>query len=263
MRRVSSTLPLIGTLLALLAGSSCRQSTTLRTADVVGTWGRPGDAFPPVNLTLTDSASVLAARLQLSGTDARGTAVLDGNRLRLIIPGRLEIRGELVSRDELQIHLARSDTAYTLRRIRPDPAVADTVIRVDGRALSAAAIDRYLEKAIGFTSEGGGVKCAHAVLGQMDARLFLETVCLEFVRRGDSVANASGRAGPVALRLSTVGDSVRIVSHEVPVDGGGHAESIRRIFPADVAQRILSADGRLRTRMVDQLKAHAERQLLR
>jgi hypothetical protein len=45
----------------------------------------------------------------------------------------------------------------------------------------------------------------------------------------------------VALRLAADGDSVRVVAHEVPADGGGHAASIRRIFPAEVAARILAA----------------------
>ena len=139
----------------------------------------------------------------------------------------------------------------------------DSVIDVEGRSLSPQSINGYLEKTLGFTSAGGQVRCAHTVLGQQDARVFLETFCMEFVRSADTVTSASGRAGPVALTIAPEGDSLRIVSHEVPADGGGHAESMRRIFPADIVKRLSGPEASvMRARMLEKLRAEAEKRLL-
>ena len=124
----------------------------------------------------------------------------------------------------------------------PESAI-DAALTVHGRALPAARVNAYLAARLGFTSRGGTVRCAFRPLGQEDDRVFVETLCLELVAEGDSVTTGSGRGGPVALRVAAAGDSLAIVGHEVPQDGGGHAASIRRIFPPAVAARILAGDG--------------------
>jgi hypothetical protein len=89
-----------------LAAVTCNgpASTSLRAADVVGSWSRPGDAFPPVNLRLTDSAGSLHARLRLSGTERLGSATLSGKQLRLVFEGsESTTTGEFVSSGELRI----------------------------------------------------------------------------------------------------------------------------------------------------------------
>jgi hypothetical protein len=106
-----------------MVGCNRPTTTSLRAADVAGSWGRPGDAFPPVNLTLSDSAGALRARLQLSGTDARGSATLNGTRLRLTLDGHPnDITGEFVSTTELRLEFGSSARSYTLYRTTPPVA---------------------------------------------------------------------------------------------------------------------------------------------
>ncbi len=120
------------------------------------------------------------------------------------------------------------------------PSSVDSTLTVAGRTVSPALINRYVAQRLGFTSRGGQMRCAYTPLGVDGDRLFVSTLCLELFRDGDSLATGSGRGGPVALRVAAEGDSVRVVSHEVPMDGGGHAESIRRIFPPGVVERIFA-----------------------
>jgi hypothetical protein len=121
----------------------------------------------------------------------------------------------------------------------PSPAV-DSAFTVAGRRVPPPLLNRYVAEHEGFTSRGGEMRCAYVPLGQEGDRLFINTLCLELVRDGDTLASGSGRGGPVALRVAPAGDSVRVVEHEVPADGGEHAASVRRIFPAAVVDRIFA-----------------------
>jgi hypothetical protein len=82
------------------------------------------------------------------------------------------------------------------------------------------------------------MQCAYLPLGQDSTSIYLNSLCLELVPDGDSSATGSGRGGPVALRIGVENDSVRVRSHQVPVDGGGHLASVRRILPAGIVDRI-------------------------
>jgi hypothetical protein len=135
----------------------------------------------------------------------------------------------------------------------------DSTFTLAGRPVPPSLINRYVAERLGFTSRGGEMLCAYIPLGVERDRVFVNTLCLELVRDGDSLAAGSGRAGPVALRVGADGDSVRVVSHEVPADGGGHAESIRRIFPPGVVRRIF-APTQLHNAGVAALESHLRRQ---
>jgi hypothetical protein len=141
-------------------------------------------------------------------------------------------------------------------------AAVDSTFTIAGQAVPAARINSYLSTHLGFTSRGGDMHCAYTPLGQDSTRIFIQTLCLELVQSGDSVAHGSGRGGPVALTVTRDGDSVRIVSHDVPVDGGGQAESIRRIFPASVAEQIF-AGGAHNDKLEAHLRAAAQARLSR
>jgi hypothetical protein len=129
----------------------------------------------------------------------------------------------------------------------------DSVFTISGRALPPANVNAYLEQHLGFTSRGGQMRCAYVPLGNDADRVFVNTACMEFVRAGDTLATGSGRGGPVALRVAIVGDSAAIVGHEVSQDGGGYSESVRRIFPEEVAERIFDAP------VPDTLRQHLRR----
>jgi hypothetical protein len=122
----------------------------------------------------------------------------------------------------------------------PTPLSVDSTLTVVGRRVPPALLNRYVAQQLGFTSQGGEMRCAYLPLGVAEDRVFLNTLCLELVRAGDSLTIGSGRGGPVALRLQVDANSVRVVSHEAPVDGGGHAASIRRIFPPLIADRVFA-----------------------
>ena len=126
----------------------------------------------------------------------------------------------------------------------------DAPFVVGGRPLEAARLNGHIAKRLGFTSRGGEMRCAYLPLGQMDpapgagqrsriVRLYVSTLCLEFVRDADSLASGSGRGGPAAVTVILEGDSLRLADVEVPPDGGGHAAGVRRIFPPAIAARIL------------------------
>lgn len=137
------------------------------------------------------------------------------------------------------------------RGVSPAMSTAvDSAFTTSGRALPPERVNAYLQRHLGFTSRGGEMRCAYVPLGQAGDRVFLNTACLELVRAGDTLAAGSGRGGPVALQVAVSGDSVAIIAHEVPQDGGGYSESVRRIFPRDVARRIFA------TPVPDTLREH-------
>ena len=123
----------------------------------------------------------------------------------------------------------------------PAPSTAvDSAFTIDGRQIVPSSLNEYIASHLGFSSRGGAPQCAYLPLGQDSTLLFLNSLCLELIAEGDSVAVGSGRGGPVALHVGVEGDSVRVRSHETPVDGGDYRASVRRIFPARIAERILS-----------------------
>ena len=134
---------------------------------------------------------------------------------------------------------------------RVPAAPIDAPLVVEGVILDPARVNRHLASRIGFTSRGGQMRCAYVPLGSAVpasdslrgrariVRLPLSTLCLELVREGDSLAAGSGRGGPVAVTVIAEGDSLRLTDVDVPPDGGGHAAGIRRIFPPEIADRIL------------------------
>ena len=137
----------------------------------------------------------------------------------------------------------------------PSSWAVDSAFTVAGRTVPPPLLNRYVAEHEGFTSRGGEMRCAYVPLGQEGDRLFINTLCLELVRDGDTLAPGSGRGGPVALRVVAAGDSVRVVSYEVPADGGGHAASVRRIFPATVVERIF-APAAVHNARTDTLETH-------
>ena len=119
-----------------------------------------------------------------------------------------------------------------------------------GASVTASRINAFLESRLGFTSRGGEMKCSYVSLGQEPAvdaraggggavRMFVDALCLELVREGDSLAVGSGKGVPAAVSGRLAGDSVQLVDVTVPGDGSLSAADIRRIFPHAVAQRLL------------------------
>jgi hypothetical protein len=119
----------------------------------------------------------------------------------------------------------------------------DSAFSISGREIPPALVNLYVARHVGFTSGSGEVRCAYVPLGQAGDSLFIDTLCLEIVWDGDSLSVGSGRGGPLAVVVQADGDSVGIRSHATPGDGGAYAESVRRIFPAEIAERVLSAGG--------------------
>jgi hypothetical protein len=117
-------------------------------------------------------------------------------------------------------------------------ASIDSVLTVSGRRVPPAILNRYVADNLGFTSRNGEMRCAYVPLGVERDRVFLTTLCLELVDAGDSLATGSGRGGPLALRIATDSNTVRVASHEAPEDGNRHLPSIRRIFPPVIVDRI-------------------------
>lgn len=142
--------------------------------------------------------------------------------------------------------------------VPPHSRAVDSAFTVAGRPIAPAVLNAYVARHTGFTSRDGEMRCAYIPLAQREERIFLQTLCLEIVAEGDSLVVGSGRGVPVALRLAPSGDSVRIVSHDVPEDGGGYAPSVERIFPEDVARRIFAYTGA--DTLERHLKADAERE---
>lgn len=132
-------------------------------------------------------------------------------------------------------------------------ASIDSVLTVSGRRVPPAILNRYVADKLGFTSRNGEMRCAYVPLGVERDRVFLTTLCLELVDAGDSLATGSGRGGPLALRIATDSNAVRVASHEAPEDGNRHLPSIRRIFPPAIVDRITepAADHNTRVGMLE------------
>jgi hypothetical protein len=136
----------------------------------------------------------------------------------------------------------------------PESGAVNAPLRVARRPLEAARLSAHLSAELGFTSRGGTMECAYLPLGQgpvhptsnpprsTAAEVFLETLCLEFVRQGDSLVEGSGRGGPVVVTVLAGRNELRLDSVVVPPDGGGYAAGVRRLFPSSIAERILERD---------------------
>jgi hypothetical protein len=118
-------------------------------------------------------------------------------------------------------------------------ASIDSVLTVAGRRIPPAVLNRYVADNEGMTSLNGEMRCTYVPLGVDADRVFLNTLCLELVDAGDSLVTGSGRGGPIALKVVVDSTLVRVVTHETPEDGNRYRSSVRRIFPAAVADRIL------------------------
>jgi hypothetical protein len=142
--------------LLMLLCAACAGAPAATPADLAGRWSRGEDAFPPVDLTLTDEGSTLGARLQLSGRDAQGTARIDGSRLLITLDGgRSEMEGEIAA-DEIRLRFGHDGLVYPLRRAVPESpaagraaddrievAVQDRSLRVTNRTTSTIAFSAY------------------------------------------------------------------------------------------------------------------------
>jgi hypothetical protein len=124
----------------------------------------------------------------------------------------------------------------------------DSILTVGGRRVPSAVLNRYVADNEGFTSRNGEMRCAYVPLGVDGERVFLQTLCLELVDAGDSLATGSGRGGPIALTVAVDSTLVRVVAHETPEDGNRYRPSVRRIFPSAIADRILEPDEALDAR---------------
>jgi hypothetical protein len=146
----------------------------------------------------------------------------------------------------------------------PSPAaLVNSPIVVGSDSLPEDEVRAYLAAALGFTSRGGQVFCSYEILGQEGDRVFLASVCEEFIQATDSLESGSGSRGPVALVLDTTGTRMRIVEHQVPGDGNWYAPDIGRIFPEPVQRRILERTDEhnrrtaaLRAENLDAVRAH-------
>ena len=141
----------------------------------------------------------------------------------------------------LLVQRARSTSSDATADVRVNAAVAVGEATIAPERLRALLAER-------LWAASPEMRCAYVTLGQGapgtgggagEVELYLETLCLELVREGDSLATRAGRAGPVVVRVRTEGDSLRPTDVEVPQDGGGYADGVRRLFPAEIARRIL------------------------
>ena len=117
-------------------------------------------------------------------------------------------------------------------------ASIDSTLTVAGRRVPPAILNRYVADNEGFTSRNGEMRCAYVPLGVEQDRVFLNTLCLEFVDAGDSLVTGAGRGMPLALRIAVDSHTVRVASHEAPEDGDRYLPSLRRIFPPAIVERI-------------------------
>ena len=117
-------------------------------------------------------------------------------------------------------------------------ASIDSTLTIAGRRVPPAILNRYVADNEGFTSRNGEMRCAYVPLGIEQDRVFLNTLCLEFVDAGDSLVTGAGRGMPLALRIAVDSHTVRVASHEAPEDGDRYLPSLRRIFPPAIVERI-------------------------
>lgn len=95
----------------------------------------------------------------------------------------------------------------------------------------------YRRAALGLSDDDVPVFCGVDLLGSsQDERLvYAWAQCSTFRRDGDAVEETSGVSGPVLVNMS-------FQKATVPGDGAQYAADVRRLFPPDVAERMLAQD---------------------
>ncbi|MCA9959883.1 MAG: hypothetical protein KC443_12655 [Anaerolineales bacterium] len=114
--------------------------------------------------------------------------------------------------------------------------------------IQAEQIESYLTANIGETAFGGNVFCAHVVLANEQQEnvntLYLWALCQEMYQNGQQLEIGTGVSLPVAIILEKQESSWQIMEHEIPRDGEGFAEDIKRIFPQSIWSEISPSTGK-------------------
>jgi hypothetical protein len=104
-------------------------------------------------------------------------------------------------------------------------------------------IEAYLVREIGVSSLGGEVFCPFEVLAQ-DAgrtRLYVWTMCMEYVVIDRKLMKGTGSSLPVSLTLEGRGESLEVTGSRTPPEGWS-ADSLEEIFPPGVIRRFCLQD---------------------
>lgn len=113
---------------------------------------------------------------------------------------------------------------------------ADAINRpftVGGVRVEPDSLNAYLSAHRGFTSRGGEMRCAYRPLGQNGMRVFVWAVCSELLSIDNHLVDGSGMSLPAAFQIEVNNGRSRVVAAEIPEDGSGYGQSIRRIFPSN------------------------------
>lgn len=103
--------------LALVVACDRGVSSPMIEPDLAGTWTKVEKSLPPVQLEITRNGERLAARLRLSGVVAEGTALLEGERVRLEFQDpSAHIDGRIVSKDAMELTLGENVPPQRLAR---------------------------------------------------------------------------------------------------------------------------------------------------
>ena len=135
---------------------------------------------------------------------------------------------------------------------------ADTINRpftVGGVRVEPDSLNAYLAAKRGFTSRGGEMRCAYRPLSQHGTRVFVWALCTELLAADGHLVNGSAMSLPAAFEIKVDNGQAYVVGVEVPEDGSGYGQSIRRIFPAATWPTIF-ANG-TRDGLEDQLRVEA------
>jgi hypothetical protein len=103
-------------ILLVLVLTRCGSPAAPTVDEALGEWEKPDSLLPPINLLLTRNGSRVDARLRLSGIEANGIAVFSDRQLRLTFPGRPDVVGEFISKDELKLRLDAAGPEYVLKK---------------------------------------------------------------------------------------------------------------------------------------------------
>ncbi len=139
-------------------------------------------------------------------------------------------------------------TSSSISKILPakDPAptfspVPSTPTPVEPDYENNLAINDYLVSHIALRIKNGDIYCAYSLLDKTDTKVYLISMCEEFTRSSaGKLALVSGQVIPVVLNVTIDGVSLTVKSHTTPQPGSAYASDVKTLFPAQIANTILS-----------------------
>lgn len=84
----------------------------------------------------------------------------------------------------------------------------------------------------------GRVYSSFTILGTDKDRIYLWLLKEEYIKKDNDITLQSGVSLPVVLYIKNDSNKIEIISHKIPADGAEHEETMRKLFPRNIRNKI-------------------------